>query len=90
METGATGWEKIQSVFGGVRLMGGGYELAMLVQVVVALLVIAAIVFVWRSQADARLKQALVFPGVLLTTPYCLDYDMVLRARAACCWRCMA
>jgi alpha-1,2-mannosyltransferase len=82
METGATGWEKIQSVFGGVRLMGGGYELAMLVQVVVALLVIAAIAFVWRSQADARLKQALVFPGVLLTTPYCLDYDLVLLAPA--------
>jgi alpha-1,2-mannosyltransferase len=80
LETGATGWEKIQSVFGGVRLMGGGYELAMATQVIVALLVIAAIVFVWRSRADARLKQALVFPGVLLTTPYCLDYDMVLLA----------
>jgi hypothetical protein len=82
LETGATGWEKIQSVFGGVRLMGGGYGVAILMQVVVALLVIAAIVVVWRSQADARLKQALVYPGVLLTTPYCLDYDMVLLAPA--------
>jgi hypothetical protein len=82
LETGATGWEKIQSVFGGVRLMGGGYELAMLVQGIVALLVIMAVFFVWRSPADARLKQALVFPGVLLTTPYCLDYDLVLLAPA--------
>lgn len=82
IETGAAGWEKIQSVFAGVRLIGGGYESAMAVQIAVAIVVIVAVVLVWSSGADARLRQALVFPGVLLTTPYCLDYDMVVLAPA--------
>lgn len=82
LELGVTGWEKIQSAFAAVRLVGGSYEWAMLAQVCVAALVILALCIVWRSGADMRLKQALVFPGALLTTPYCLDYDMVLLAPA--------
>jgi alpha-1,2-mannosyltransferase len=82
IETGATGWEKIQSVYAGLRMLGLGVDGAMLVQAAVALLVASAVAWVWRSNADVRLKQALVFAGVLLTTPYCIDYDMVLLAPA--------
>jgi alpha-1,2-mannosyltransferase len=82
IETGATGWEKIQSVYAGLRMLGLGADGAMVVQVIVAVLVAISVAWVWRSNADLRLKQALVFAGVLLTTPYCIDYDMVLLAPA--------
>ncbi|MDB5643139.1 MAG: hypothetical protein JWN07_2456, partial [Hyphomicrobiales bacterium] len=62
--------------------LGGSYDLAMMAQVAVTLGVVACVWRVCRSQADLRLKQALVFPGVLLSTPYCIDYDMVLLAPA--------
>jgi hypothetical protein len=40
--------------------------------------VIGAIAWLWHSRADTRLKYAALMSGALLTTPYCLDYDMVL------------
>jgi alpha-1,2-mannosyltransferase len=47
-------------------------------QAVVTLLALAAVVHLWRSNADRRIKGAAATMATLLTTtPYCLDYDMM-------------
>lgn len=82
VEQGAAGFEKIQSVFAGVRLMGGDVSTAYAVQAIVTLGALAALVWLWRSNTDARLKIAATLTATLLTTPYCLDYDMLALAPA--------
>jgi hypothetical protein len=78
LEEGNIGWEKIQSVFSAVRMLGGSVTEAYVLQGILSPLVIGAIAWVWHSRADTRLKYAALMSGALLTTPYCLDYDMVL------------
>lgn len=82
LEQGNTGFEKLQSVFGAVRLWGGSVGLAYAVQAVVTGAVAIGVVMLWRSGADARLKAAGLLTACLLATPYCLDYDLMLLAPA--------
>ena len=77
LEQGGTGWEKIQSTFAAARMLGAGIDTAYAVQGVVTALVLLAVAAVWRGAADLRLKGALLMVATLLTTPYCLDYDMM-------------
>ncbi len=80
LEQGNTGWEKIQSVFAAVRMVGGSIDLAYVAQGIVSAAVVILLGWLWVSRADKRLKAAALFPAALLTTPYCLDYDMMLLA----------
>ena len=82
VERGAAGFEKIQSVFAGARLMGGDVATAYAVQTIATVAAIGALVWLWRSNADARAKIAATLVSTLLTTPYCLDYDMMTLAPA--------
>jgi alpha-1,2-mannosyltransferase len=82
VEEGVIGYEKIQSVFAGVRLFGGGVPVAYAAQISVTILVLLAVVKLWRSAADMRLKASAAIAATLLTTPYCLDYDMVVLGPA--------
>lgn len=82
LEWGATGFEKIQSPFSAVRLLGGSYAAALAVQILATLATVAAVAWIWRSAADLRLKRAAVLAGALLATPYSLDYDLTLLAPA--------
>jgi hypothetical protein len=81
-EQGATGFEKMQSVFAGVRLIGGDVETAYAAQAAVILLTLAAVILLWRSRADRRAISAATIMATLLTTPYCFDYDMVMLGPA--------
>jgi alpha-1,2-mannosyltransferase len=76
LEQGATGFEKIQSVFAAVRLVGGDVQAAYAAQAAVTLATLVAVTLLWRSTADYRVKSAVAILATLLTTPYCLDYDM--------------
>jgi len=82
LEQGNTGWEKIQSVFAAVRMWGGSISAAYVAQTIVSLCVLAAIAWVWFRPCDRRLRGAALLAGSLLTTPYCLDYDMMLLGPA--------
>jgi alpha-1,2-mannosyltransferase len=77
VEQGAAGFEKIQSPFAAVRLLGGDVTLAYAVQAIVAAAALGALFWLWRSDADRRAKIAATLTATLLTTPYCLDYDMM-------------
>jgi hypothetical protein len=82
LEQGNTGWEKIQSVFAAIRMLGGSVAEAYALQAAVSALVLGAVAWLWHSHANTRLKYAALLCAALLTTPYCLDYDMVLLGPA--------
>ena len=78
IEAGETGWPKIQSLFSAARLWGAGIETAYAAQTALTLVVAASMVWLWRSAAAAELKAAALACACLLTTPYVLDYDLVV------------
>ena len=82
LEMGGPGWEKIQSVFSAVRMWGGSVDVAYALQAIVSLAVLAAVFRMWRGDGDVRLRGAALLAASLLTTPYCLDYDMMLLGPA--------
>jgi hypothetical protein len=82
LEQGATGWEKIQSIFSAVRSLGGPIGVAYAAQGALLLALAASLVWLWRSQAAFELKAAALALACLLATPYVLDYDLTVLAVA--------
>jgi hypothetical protein len=80
LEAGGTGWEKIQSLFSAVRMWGGGIQAAYLAQGMLDILVASTLVWLWRARARFELKAAALPCACLLSTPYVLDYDLVVMA----------
>ncbi len=82
LELGATGFHKIQSPFAAVRLWGAPVPLAYGVQAAATLAVMVLLARLWRSEAVFALKAAALLAGALISTPYLLDYDLVVMAPA--------
>ena len=79
-----TEWEKLQSLFAMVRLLGGAATLAWVLQAALTAIVAIALVVMWRSKHVAfELKAAGLAVGVLLATPYVYLYDLAILAVAA-------
>src|SRR5215207_3103529 len=81
-EAGDTGFEKFQGAFAWVRLWGGSLTLAYGLQAVVTGGALVGCVWIWRADVDHRLKGAALITGVLLSSPYVLDYDLVVFGMA--------
>ncbi len=76
-----TDWNKFQSLFAMVRLFGGGETLAWLLQSAQTVVVVIALIAMWRSRRVAfELKAAALAVGVLLATPYVYLYDLAILA----------
>jgi hypothetical protein len=82
LEQGGAGFFKIQTVFAWIRMWGGSVGLAYAVQAIVSIGVAIAAVALWRSNARMAQKGAALCIAMLLTTPYALDYDMMILAPA--------
>jgi alpha-1,2-mannosyltransferase len=82
LEQGGPGFAKMQSAFAAVRLLGGSISAAYAVQTFLTVVVLACLAVLWRSDADHRLKAAALMVASLLTTPYSMDYDMVVLGPA--------
>jgi alpha-1,2-mannosyltransferase len=82
LEQGATGFNKIQSVFAMTRLWGGSIALAYAAQAVATALVAAALAWLWRANVSFADRGAFLSVATILATPYCLDYDLVSLAPA--------
>jgi alpha-1,2-mannosyltransferase len=82
LEQGNTGWHKIQSVFSWARMWGAPIPLAYAIQGAAIVALGAALVWLWRSAANIRLKAAALCLAAILGTPYSLDYDMMVLAPA--------
>lgn len=81
-EQGVTGWHKIQTVFSAVRMLGGSIPLAYAFQFVSTAICAGVIAVLWYGRTDRRLAAAALMTGALLSTPYALDYDMMLLGPA--------
>jgi hypothetical protein len=79
---------KMQSVFAGVRVLGGGTTLAYAFQAAVAIPVVLVLIVALRKTGDALAQGALIAAAAPLVTPFVLDYDLTLLAcRSPFCWR---
>jgi hypothetical protein len=72
------GAEKLQSVFGLVRFLGGSADLAWVAQYAVTVPVTLFVAWVWWRPYPTDLKAAALAAGTALVTPYALIYDLVI------------
>ncbi len=77
IEQGETGWHKIQSPFAMARMWGGSVSLAYAVQGAVTVAALGAVLWPTRT-ARPQLRNAAVCAAAMLSTPYVLDYDLVV------------
>lgn len=82
LEQGNVGFEKLQSAFAAVRLLGGGIPIAYAVQGVITAAVICATAWVWHARLDHPQKSAVLLVGTLLASPHVLDYDLTILGPA--------
>lgn len=77
IESGAAGWEKIQSPFAMIRMWGGTVEAAYVAQAVATTSSLGLTLWLSRRAAPS-VRNAAAAATVLLSTPYVLDYDYVV------------
>jgi Glycosyltransferase family 87 len=77
IEQGVTGWHKIQSPFAAIRMWGGSVPLAYAVQGAATVAAMGAVLWLTRA-ARPNLRNAAVCAAAMLSTPYVLDYDLVV------------
>jgi alpha-1,2-mannosyltransferase len=82
LEQGGTGFYKIQSPFAAARLWGAPVEVAYAVQGAAIAAIAVLLTILWRSDVAFEIKAAALLAGALISTPYLLDYDLVLSAPA--------
>ena len=80
LERGAIDFSTLQSIFGAIRMWGGGVDVAYAFQAVVAIYAASAVVWVWQAGRPFALKAATLAVGSLMVSPYVLQYDLVLLA----------
>src|SRR5205823_6119077 len=78
IEQGSTGFYKIMSPFAAVRMWGGSVPIAYAVQAAITLASMAAVTWVSWTRGRPELRNALVCAAVVVSTPYVLDYDLVV------------
>ncbi len=86
VEQGATGFEKIQSVFALARLWNMSIRTSYVVQAIVAVGAILCAAWVWRRKASMSTRAAALCAALILATPYLLDYDLVILAVPIAFW----
>jgi len=82
IEQGETGWHKIQSPFAMARMWGGSVPLAYAVQGAVTVAAMGAVLWLARASRP-NLRNAAVCAAAMLSTPYVLDYDLVVLGLGA-------
>lgn len=86
LEEGQTGFHKMMTLFAWVRLWGGGTRLAYAAQGLGLLACVVAVVQLWRRPVAMEYKAAGLILASLLSTPYAMDYDLMLLAPAIAFW----
>jgi hypothetical protein len=85
---GGVGWNKLQSVYGVVRSVGGSDAVAWAAQGGMSLAVALAVILAWRGRAPLDLKAATLATATVLATPYVFAYDLpVLSVAVAFLYR---
>jgi arabinofuranan 3-O-arabinosyltransferase len=79
---GAVGFGKLSNLYGMMRWLGAPAAAGWTMQILLALTLAAAIVWLWRSRAPYALKAAGLAVAILLATPYVFFYDLPVLAIA--------
>jgi alpha-1,2-mannosyltransferase len=82
LDQDGVGYEKMVSVFAGLRLWHAPLILAYSLQALASLALVILTMRIWRGTASPRLKAAMLPLATLLATPFALDYDLMLLAPA--------
>ena len=90
IETIAIKWPKMQSLFGAIKLAGGGVGPAYAAQGVLSVLAVATLAWVAGRRPGARLEVAALTTAALLFTPFLYDYDLALLAVPLACLAALA
>jgi hypothetical protein len=80
LEAGSVGFEKLQSVFAAVRMLGGSVTMAYVVQAAASVVAVGGTAWVWHSKQKSDLKAALLLAASAVASPHILDYDLMLLA----------
>ncbi|HYB90083.1 MAG TPA: glycosyltransferase family 87 protein [Candidatus Binataceae bacterium] len=80
LEHGAIDFSSLQTIFGAIRMWGGGIGVSYVFQAAVAIYAASAVVWIWRTGCPFALKCAALAAGSLMVSPYVLQYDLVLLA----------
>ncbi len=80
LEQGLVGDAKMQSAFAAIRLFGGPLGLAYGVQVAVAGIAAAGLVWLQRRAPKSAAEGPALIVGALIASPFLLDYDLVILA----------
>lgn len=80
LERGVLPWAKMPTVFAFVSLLGGGTALAYVLHAFVALLAVAAVIWVWRRSQPLALRASALVAATFLVSPYVFDYDLAWLA----------
>jgi hypothetical protein len=80
LEQGYLPWAKMPTAFVAARLLGAPVGASYALQAIVAVIVVAAVVALWRSRAEPGLKAAGLVVGSLMLSPYGFDYDLAMLA----------
>jgi hypothetical protein len=75
---GLVGWHKLASVYAAMRQAGLGADMAFTIHGLVAAFAAIAVWQVWRSNAEARCKAAVLAAATLLVSPYLFLYDAII------------
>jgi hypothetical protein len=81
-EFGRIDFSGMVSVFGAVRLIGGGLGIAYAAQIAAGLVATAAMAQLWWRDADLEIRSASLIAATLLTVPVILLYDLTLAGIA--------
>jgi len=76
MESGATGWHKIQSPFAMIRMWGGDLPASYAAQMLATGTALAVTLWLTKK-AQPTQRNAAAIATALISTPYVLDYDFV-------------
>jgi len=78
--SGGAGFQKLQTIFGIVRLCGGGEVVAWTLQGAMAVTCTIVVLLIWRRCLAYEIKAAALAVAALLATPYLYVYDLVALA----------
>ena len=76
LEEGNIGWEKIQSVFSAVRMLGGPVAEAYALQGIVSGLILGGIAWLWHSRARSPCPRCRLEQFAQRFTPYPIGYTI--------------
>ena len=90
IETIPMKWPMMQSLFGAVRLAGGGNTLAYAAQGTVSLAALCLLVWICARRPGAKLEGAALTTAALLFTPFLYDYDLAVACVPMACLTALA